>query len=247
MPWYNFIKWRQAEDDRKRMLKAEFPQKVLPVQKLIFQCSIVVFFGLGTTLVAEAQQQRTFGRPLQRQAGPQRLQNVAAEAESAGGITGSERFLRDRRRPGEFVGSDQATTRFVGSGAVIESGRVQSAVESLPPAADLATQVNRRLAPAGPSQPYAPRLILAFEPLAAPNSRNQVEALDRIEQTRLEITQAIDRIGPHSLEVRLENRVAYLSGQVETEHQRALAVLITSMQPGVSQVTDQITISNGQR
>jgi hypothetical protein len=191
---------------------------------------------------ANAQQQRTFGRPLQRQPGPQRLQNVAAEAESAGGITGTERFLRDRRRPGEFVGSDQATTRFVGSGAVIESGRVQSSVESLPPAVDLATQINRRLAPAGPSQPYAPRLILALEPLASSHISNQVEAVDRVEQTRIEIAQAINRIGPHSLTVRLENRVAYLSGQVETEHQRALAVLMTSMQSGVSSVRDKISV-----
>jgi hypothetical protein len=179
---------------------------------------------------------------LQRQPGPQRLQNVAAEAESAGGITGTERFLRDRRRPGEFVGSDQATTRFVGSGAVIESGRVQSSVESLPPAVDLATQINRRLAPAGPSQPYAPRLILALEPLASSHISNQVEAVDRVEQTRIEIAQAINRIGPHSLTVRLENRVAYLSGQVETEHQRALAVLMTSMQSGVSSVSDKISV-----
>ncbi len=211
------------------------------MQKLALQGLIMLFLVMINISGADAQQQRTFGRPLQRQPGPQRLQNAAAEAETAGGITGSERFLRDRRRPGEFVGSDQATTRFVGSGAVIESGRVQSAVESLPPATDLATQINRRLAPTGPAQPYAPRLILAFEPLAS-STGNQVEAVDRIEQTRLEITQAIERIGPHSLEVRLENRVAYLSGQVETEHQRALAVLITSMQPGVSSVIDQVSV-----
>ncbi|MBL8854183.1 MAG: BON domain-containing protein [Planctomycetaceae bacterium] len=212
------------------------------MQKLAIQGLIMLFLVMINVSGAVAQQQRTFGRPLQRQPGPQRLQNAAAEAETAGGITGSERFLRDRRRPGEFVGSDQATTRFVGSGAVIESGRVQSAVESLPPATDLATQINRRLAPAGPAQPYAPRLIVAFEPSESPNSGNQVEAVDRIEQTRLEIAQAIERIGPHSLEVRLENRVAYLSGQVETEHQRALAVLITSIQPGVSSVIDNVSV-----
>lgn len=229
------------------MLKLKFPKKGAPVRKPVIQCSIVVFFAFVTTLVAEAQQQRTFGRPLQRQAGPQRLQNVAAEAETAGGITGSERFLRDRRQPGAFVGSDQATTRFVGSGAVIESGRVQSAVESLPPAADQATTINRRLAPAGPSQPYAPRLILALDPSTTSGADNHVETIDPNVQTRHELTKVLARIGPNSIDVHIEQRVAYVTGRVDTEHQRALAVLLVGMQPGISQVVDQITLSNPQR
>ncbi|MBL8892180.1 MAG: BON domain-containing protein [Planctomycetaceae bacterium] len=193
--------------------------------------------------IAEAQQQRTFGRPLQRQAGPQRLSDVAAEAETAGGITGTERFLRDRRRAGTFVGSDQATTRFVGSGAVIESGRVQSAVESLPPTVDLAAQINRRMPPVGPSQPYAPRLILDFAPLDATEDRTSVETRQHAEQTQVELAQLLSKTGAESLQVEIRDRVAYLTGTVATSRQRELAILLASMQPGVSRVVDQIEMT----
>lgn len=206
------------------------------MQILKFPLGLVVIGCLLGSATTEAQQQRTFGRPLQRQAGPQRLQDVAAEAETAGDISGSERFLRNRRQPGAFVGGDQANTRFVGSGAVIETGRVRSAVESLPPAPDLSNQLNRPLAPAGASQPYAPRLVVS--------TVTSEESMIQVQQARVELMQVLGRIGAESLEVTVADRVAYLTGQVTTKHQRQLAILLASMQPGVSRVVDNISVTN---
>jgi hypothetical protein len=212
------------------------------MQNLTFLICLIALGSSLTSTTAEAQQQRTFGRPLQRQAGPQRLPNVAEAAETAGGITGSERFLRDRRQPGAFVGSDQANTRFVGSGAVIESGRVRSAVESLPPAADPSAQVNLRYAPAGAAQPYAPRLILDFETTNAPNQPNDAQVRQRETKTQLELRELLDRIDSPSVAVEIEQRVAYVTGPVATARQRDLALLLVSMQPGISRVVDQTTL-----
>ena len=206
------------------------------MQLLKFSFGLVVVGCLLGSATADAQQQRTFGRPLQRQAGPQRLPSVADATETAGGITGTERFLRDSRQPGAFVGADQANTRFVGSGAVIETGRVRSAVESLPPAPDRAHQVNRPFAPAGAAQPYAPRLIV--------NTVTKAESIIQVQQARVELAQVLGRIGAESLEVQVEDRVAYLTGHVRTKHQRELAILLASMQPGISRVVDHISVTN---
>lgn len=217
---------------------------------------------------AEAQQQRQFGRPLQRQAGPQRLQDVAETAENAGGITGGERFLRESRRPGQFVGADQATTRFVGSGAIIETGRVRSAVESLPPAPDLSQQINRPLAPATASQPYAPKLQLQWPAASADAflTRDRRVARGRGESNdsatagpstagadassgpRLipEWTKLVARTGAENIQVRLEQRTVYLNGSVQETRQREVAELIMSFQPGVSRVVNQIQVEGGE-
>ena len=212
------------------------------MQNLTFLiCLIALGSGLTST-TAEAQQQRTFGRPLQRQAGPQRLPNVAEAAETAGGITGSERFLRDRRQPGAFVGSDQANTRFVGSGAVIESGRVRSAVESLPPALDPSAQVNLRYAPAGAAQPYAPRLVLDSEQFPFLNPANDSHGVGLAEKMRTELDDVLGHIGVQNLAIRLNGRVAHVSGQTSTKRQRDVALILISMQPGISEVIDHISV-----
>lgn len=227
----------------------------------------LVLVNWGTT-TAEAQQQRTFGRPLQRQAGPQRLQDVSATAETAGGITGSERFLRESRQPGQFVGADQATTRFVGSGAIIETGRVRSAVESLPPAVDPSRQINRPLAPAAATQPYAPRLQLQLPPVSADafltrdrrvaSGRGESNAAgtevppaaagDVFDSPRLipEWTRLVARTGAENIQVRLEQRTVYLNGSVQDPRQREVAELIMSFQPGVSRVVNQLEVVRGE-
>jgi len=232
-----------------------------PFWMLVLMCA-----SWGAT-TSEAQQ-RNFGRPLQRQAGPQRLQDVAATAETAGGITGGERFLRESRRPGDFVGGDQASTRFVGSGAVIESGRVRSAVESLSPAADPARQVNRPLAPAAATQPYAPRLQLRLPLVSADaflardrraasgGSESDPAAPADLSATNSDLssgptlipewTDMVARTGAESIQVRLEQRTVYLSGAVRDARQSQVAELMMSFQPGVSRVVNQIQVVAGE-
>lgn len=231
-----------------------------------FWMLVLVWASWGAA-TSEAQQ-RTFGRPLQRQAGPQRLQDVAASAETAGDISGSERFLRESRRPGEFVGGDQSTTRFVGSGAVIESGRVRSAVESLPPAVDPSRQINRPLAPAAATQPYAPRLQLLLPPVSADAFlvRDRLVASGRSDSNATappdplattadspgiptlvpEWTKMVARTGADNIQVRLEQRTVYLSGAVREPRQREVAELMMSFQPGVARVVNQIQVVAGE-
>jgi hypothetical protein len=175
---------------------------------------------------------------LQRQPGPQRLPDVSAAAETAGGLTGSERFLRESRRPGEFVGADQSNTRFVGSGAIIETGRVRSAVESLPPPPDLAQQINRPYAPAGATQPYAPRIQVAFTPAAAPATN-----FDSLPSTETQLALLLARTGNPTLQVSVNQRTALLQGTATDDHQKALAELLVSFQPGISQVVNQIQVA----
>jgi len=126
-----------------------------------------ILWGLGLMFWAVSGQvgwaQRVMGQPLERQAGPQRLEEVA---ETVGGLTGQERFLRESRQADEFVGADQADARFVGAGAVIETGRVRSAVETLPPAVDMSGQLNRPWMASAAGQPYPPQIVVAFEPPA---------------------------------------------------------------------------------
>lgn len=221
------------------------------------------FFAFGVVCCAwacgfqveslQAQAPRQFGRPLQRQAGPQRLQEAAEAAETAGGLTGNERFLRDRRRPGQFVGADQATTRFIGSGSIIETGRVRSAVESLPPTPDPAVQINRPVAPAPANVPYPPRLILAF---GSDNSeimpvtradwsqRQSGESIRAVPSIGIDpgLTEVARRATGMPVEVYVSERTASIRGVVSTPRQKQLAELMLGFEPGISTVVNELTI-----
>lgn len=106
---------------------------------------------------------RSLGQPLSAQPRPG-LGNVDEAVESAGTLTGSERFLRDNRDATDFVGVDrQETNSFVGAGQVIEAGRVRSAIESLQSPPDRAAQLNQVWAPAAARTPYPPRLEIRFD------------------------------------------------------------------------------------
>ncbi len=199
------------------------------------------FFLAGGTALA---QERTFGRPLQRQPGPARLPDVAAVAETAGGITGAERFLRESRQPGEFVGADQASTRFVGSGAVIETGRVRSAVESLTRNVDLAGQINRPLAPAGANQPYSPLLQLEFSPSSqSADGDSAAPPWMGSEGFERRLDNLLQRTGAQSLSAKVVGQTVYLHGTATHQRHRQLAELLVSFEPGVRRVVNDILVA----
>jgi hypothetical protein len=111
--------------------------------------------------------ERTLGRPLS-------IQEGAAEMESAGTLTGRERFLRENRPATAFVGPDiRELQRFIGSLQAQVRGRVQPSTQGLRRRVDRSAEINQPLGPAPAGTPYNPELVVSYpaQPSVHPNSR----------------------------------------------------------------------------
>jgi osmotically-inducible protein OsmY len=145
---------------------------------------------------------------------------------AAGQVTGNERFLRNNRQAGQFVGSDSAdTSNFFSqlSGlAATQGARGQNNQQNTN---------NVRLMPS------------KARVLVTPGFSVTMPSGDRVSTTlqqRLEKSQRIGRLGPIS--VRLEGRTAVLSGSVATEHDRDLAAQVALLEAGVAAVRNELSV-----
>lgn len=182
-------------------------------------------------------QQNQPNQPNQQNQQNQR-QGPAAGANRVGVLSGSERFLRENRRPGDFVGaSSEDTPQFVGAQS--------SATEIVAPAAeDLparqtpdASQVN--LPAAGPAaraqRPYEPRLVVGFEVPSQPAPQVNAAVLARLK--------ALPGLHPaNRIVVSVAAGTATLRGEVASERDRALVEQLLLFEPGISAVRNALTV-----
>lgn len=151
---------------------------------------------------------------------------------TAGQISGSERFLRGARQPGQFVGSDSADTT-----NIMSQLSAYSALQSgLGRNNSNASNANRQSG-MGNSRVKMPRIqqTVGFDYMP-PNA----ETVDAVLQSRYAMSPRMSRIG--SIAVRMEGRTAILTGVVATAHDRALAEQLANLEAGVSGVRNELTI-----
>jgi hypothetical protein len=170
---------------------------------------------------------RTLGQPLTR--------STRAQSD-AGQVQSSDRFLRNNRSARDFVGQDMGDQGgFVGSLQAITSGTVRSAAESLRPAEESDVNRNAQQVRPGRQQPYAPRLMIAFDhpALSQPADKTVIEK-------RLQPLLWPGR--GSTLQVEVQQRTAILKGEVATESDRLLAEQLVLLEPGISQVRNQLQV-----
>ncbi|QDU96845.1 BON domain-containing protein [Lignipirellula cremea] len=183
-------------------------------------------FGDGVSSGRNAVGGRTSG-----QAGTQAGATTQAMSD-VGQVTGNERFIRENRDPGAFVGSDAGDVSNVRSqlggqfglgGLGNLGGRNQTDFR----AENAQTSQGQRTV-------RAP-LRLGFAPLLAPAP--VVSA--RMEQRYLRLP-GLDQAG--QIAVAMQGRTAVLTGVVASEHARNLAARIALLEPGVSSVQNDLTV-----
>ncbi len=179
---------------------------------------------------------------------------------AAGTVTEDRRFVRGSRTASDFVGTDkEAAAAFVGNTQAVNDGNVTSAVTGLREQPTM--RVNRPLT-VRRTGIYAPRVKIDFEvptkvrsgPTAAdpttagsafPNSntasRANVAGAD-LPQMSLALRQFVRR---HSLQISPAptERSVILSGTVPTEHDRRIAELLASFEPGLENVKNDLQVT----
>lgn len=152
--------------------------------------------------------------------------------------TGAEGALPNvrARTAGEFVGSDRGDSTFVGSAQATTDGRVTLTVDGL-----------RERNPPGINRPrvrqssgiYPERLSVAFAHPPVSFGREVASNVDG------ETTDHLGRMAARrgfAIERRPEVRSAVVMGTVATEHDRQIAALLASFEPGVESVKNEIQI-----
>lgn len=161
-------------------------------------------------------------------------------AEMAGtSLQGNERFLRNNRRAGDFVGSDVRERKgFVGTqqtGATPTQGpavgRIVRPRAPVVAGALAAAAAARRAAPG-----YQPRLAVGFEvPQAAP---------DEFTATVARQLAAIPGLHPaDQIEVSVADGIATLRGTVVSERDRSLIGALLLLEPGISSVRNDLKVT----
>lgn len=193
---------------------------------LWFLVAMVVFVGDAKAQLFGGT--RRLGTPITRPAG-------SGNNAEVGAIRGNERFVRGNRRRTDFIGTDsQDEQTFVGTGTVV-SGEVRSATEGFE--IKTSEEANERLRSATQQRNvmYDPRLTVGFEfnPLSP-------EAMEERLQRRLASSPHFERLDRVSLSVEAET--VTLAGEVATDHERTLIGLLLLLEPGISEVRNQLTV-----
>lgn len=181
--------------------------------------------------------------------------STMADQSSVGQISGSERFMRDQRQAGQFVGADSGeNTGLVGAvqsgaggqlggqnmglGGLGQGGLGQGGFGNQRGNQQQLNQFggNQMGGRGGMGQTaIRPTLAIDFQYTAIPSAQVATALTVRLDR----ITQ-LNRLSP--LTVTLENGVAVLRGAVATERDRDLAVRLVRLEPGVRDVVSELTI-----
>lgn len=154
------------------------------------------------------------------------------DQEGIGTLGGSDRFLRDARQPGQFVGADAGD---VGNPFSQMQGRgdIRSAIEQLGGQRQQARQ------PQGGNEIRSPvrvRLSVDFAYPSIPNRQLSDTLTNRL--ARIEQVQSVTPI-----EAEVLGGVVVLSGIVPSERDRVLAERLVRLEPGVSDVQNDLQIA----
>ena len=158
---------------------------------------------------------------------------------NAGQITGGERYLRDSRQPGQFVGSDSSDTSNVYSQS---NGALSNALGLGPNRAGSAAGRGNGRGAGGSTAttqlPFRPTLRVRFRysDIPATQVRTNVQRhLNRLERK--------DHFAGQLL-VRMEGHTAVLQGSVATEEDRGLAQRLVALEAGVSAVRNELVVES---
>ena len=156
-----------------------------------------------------------------------------ANLANSGQIQGRERYLRQNRRAGQFVGADSAEVAqnlrnfsVLGGRATRQAGIGRSSSAPRQPTA----------AGGGPSLRFQARLEAAFE-----HPQPNVQATTQRIVDRLGGARGIKSVGP--VQVVVQGDTAVLRGQVASAHDRLLAEQLARFEPGVWQIKNELTVA----
>lgn len=198
---------------------------------------LLVVALLATAATADAQ---LFGP---RQIGRNARGEGVANPATAGTVSGDRRFVRGARAANNFVGADKTeAAAFVGNTTATNDGAVTSSVTGLreqPP-----IRVNRPLR-ASQTGLHLPKLSVAFlipPRVPVPNSQAEPEADDgSLEPVSTALRTFVQQRGIQISYFPTE-RDAVLTGSVLTEHDRQIAGILASFEPGLETVTNNLQV-----
>lgn len=160
-------------------------------------------------------------------------------SDSARAALEGQRFSRGSRGRNEFVGSDRSdVTTFVGNEQARTQGSVTSTVTGLREQTQV--RVNRARAAAGATGRYEARLSL--DPSLLIGTGPTPLRVELLPQRRLSRFFAEQKRG--SIAVSGSNRIATLTGRVESAREKRIAGLIASFEPGVAEVRNDLQVAN---
>jgi hypothetical protein len=171
-----------------------------------------------------------------------------------GMITGNERFLRENRQAGQFVGGTTAgvgalrgqdpttapgstgmfgtTSRFSPFNAFGPYGMMNPMTAMYQQG--MYNQLSRQ------RRPLRMPVQLGFAP-AAITAATKTPVAQRV-QTRLAHLPQL-RANPGAVKVEMEGRIAVLTGQVASEHDRNLIGRLLLLEPGIADVRNELTVA----
>jgi len=178
------------------------------------------------------------GAGTQRSSGRAKAATSPSPFEGVGTLDLNARYVRGNREAADFVGADSGDEAgFVGARHAESVEDVRSAVEGLriergaPDANRTQLPPTRRRAVM-----YRPRLRVGFQverPAAETVNSNLID--------RLELSLAPSETG--RIEVLVEGGTATLRGEVPSHRQRRLARLLLLLEPGISEVENELTVT----
>lgn len=165
--------------------------------------------------------------------GANRGQNTVGNPGEVGAMQGNERFTRQGRAAGQFVGADGAdTANMIGIMAGAQNAALQGLSRSLN---NLNPNQNRQ-----EGNTRAKKTVRAVRSIEFEYKAPAVAVLNTNLGARLSKNRAIATQG--NLTVSMEGRTAVLTGTVANEHARDLAARLCLLEPGVSKVDNRLTI-----
>jgi hypothetical protein len=190
-----------------------------------------------STFVVPVQAQLFGSRDIGRNARGRNLKRP----DSVGTVTEDRRFVRGSRAASDFVGSSLTdAAAFVGSTQARNDGVVPSSVTGL---REQPTRRVNRPASAAVRGMYRPRMSIAFDvprPLPVTATDNGLLLTDQPP-----VAPALAAMArQHNLQINLSatERTATVTGIVPTEHDRQIAEILLSFEPGLENVTNEILL-----
>jgi len=182
---------------------------------------------------AQFRERGLAGRRPRQSGGATSLDNA-----SIGVLGTGERFRRENRRRGQFVGADAFERQtFVGSvqGATQPTGALPVTGITAATQGPSATSINTRRQRSTGNGIYDPPLVVAFDVPRKP-------ANDKTAALSVWLAQ-ITALQGCRISLSLTGRNVVVRGYVEAENQKWLAEQLLLMEPGISQVRNQLLVS----
>jgi osmotically-inducible protein OsmY len=189
-------------------------------------------FGNRTVGSSLSAGQRTFG------SNPPGSGATTSDLSGVGQIDSSDRFVRDNRQPGQFVGnSSQSLQDFVGAVQANQRMNQRAGQGNLAgPSQNRSANANRSGTAKAAQTPIRTTLQVAF-----PYRKPAPDSLSSQLVRRLASSPQIHTRSP--VEVQVVGGTATLRGTVASEHDRALAARMVRLEVGVWKVDNQLTVA----